>query len=205
MKSLRSESGFAAPLAIVLLAMVCAVSYGAYSTYQAQTAVQSRAKNLTEQASESTPKPKVDNTWKTYSADHYLIRYPSDWYQLPALSEQQTADTVVISNRSSYAAKDDAAIFGLVDSRPGTSRETCYASTPYSTYDMTQSNAKLGTLAATRYIVNAKASQKQRYGVIYLAVRDGNCYALTIATTNAAARDEALDLSARIASTFKLK
>lgn len=204
MKRLRSESGFASLLAIFLIILISGVSYGAFRVYSQQSAKNSGRPLVSTNGAKPTSTADPTAGWKTYTGAKYSLKYPSDWQELPPISSKLT-NTVIFSNRTTYTATDAGALFLLIDSHPGNTRQECYTSDGLARYTTTETSAKLGNLPAIRYIIDPKTDSSPRYSVAYFAVSDGNCYTLTLAAANATARDAATAIAVTAATTFKIK
>lgn len=204
MKSLRSETGFLALPILFLLAFVALVGFGALKTYKSHnTSTQPPIEKNTGRPQPSTPTPQAD--MKTFSGSLYALSYPAQWNQLPPIGAAQSPDTNTFSNRDSYTASDDAAVFLLADSRAGSSKESCYKTNNPLDYNIVESASSLGGVPATKYLFDAKPGKAPRFTVTYLAIEKGYCYSITIASPSAATRDSSLTLASTIAKSFKIK
>lgn len=210
MKHLRSEDGIGSLIAILMVAGIVAVSFGAYQTYQKyDQANQAKTDSKSTPGASTQPDKaaaKVDvSGWIRHDAPSYSIKYPGNWSKLPPLVQTQSADITVFSNRSDYTAVDDAALYLLTESRMGASVDACYKASSYAEYKFESSSAKMGSIQATKYLVSPTEATKKRYAVIYIGHKGGQCYSITMASTNQATRDASQSTAAGVAASFQAK
>lgn len=155
-------------------------------------------------ASSASPTPTIDPTasWATYtSTDPNLkVKYPAGWAVL------RQPIPAIISNQTDLTSQAPGTIFLLVDSRPGTTLESCYAQTNYTAtnYSYTQETVTVGSRRASRYVIDPKpGSGKAGYATAYLFISGGRCYNLALASMSAAERDKNAGLAETIAKTLQ--
>jgi hypothetical protein len=186
---------------LVILAFLIAVAAYIVVVWRAQSTPHP-AKNPGNAA--VSPTPSIDPTvkWATYTstAPNITVKYPAGWsvlrQPLPA----------IISNKTDIQSQTPDTVFLLIDSRPGSSLESCYAQTNYNKSDYTYVSKKVNANghAGNVYTIDPKSgSKKTGYATAYLFVQKGRCYDLALASMSAAARDQNTGLAQTIAGTLK--
>lgn len=155
-------------------------------------------------AASASPTPTLNPTagWATYtSTDPSLtVKYPAGWAVL------RQPIPAIISNQPDITSRAPSTVFLLIDSRPGTTLESCYAQTNYTTsdYSYTQKTVTVSGHQGSRYVIDPKpGSGKTGYATAYLFVHGGRCYNLALASLSASARDGNASLAATIAGTLQ--